>query len=110
LDYLAAGNEDKLAVFNGFMKTLGSIQSNNMRDSTWFFTEAHKMTKAYLGATGAPAPAAAPPPVNRAVNRAALPPTLARAPMAARRAPPAPPERPVGDPGADSEPRKPGGR
>jgi biopolymer transport protein ExbD len=80
LDYLAAGNEDKLAVFNGFMKTLGGIQANSNRDSTWFFTEAHKMTKAYLGATAAPPP---PPAASRAVNRAALPPTLARAPMAA---------------------------
>lgn len=74
LDYL--GKPALLAAFNTHLRALGSDEKNAKRDSAWFLSEAHKLTKADLGIK---TPAKN---VPRGVDNAEIPPTLRGVPPA----------------------------
>lgn len=83
LDY--RGKPALLAAYNVNLKALAAKPENEAKSAKWFLREAHKMTKADLGITAAPAPAAAKPvtaQAARGVDRNAIPPTLSRTPPA----------------------------
>ena len=75
LDYMA--KPALLAAFSTHLRALGGDEKNAKRDSAWFLSEAHKLTKADLGIT---TPAKN---TSRGVDIAEIPPTLRGVPPAA---------------------------
>jgi len=84
LDY--RGKPALLAAFNTHLKVLGAAPENETKDAAWFLTEAHKLTKADIGFTKAPAPTPSPAPAPaakpRGVDMTQIPPTLSNVPPA----------------------------
>ena len=78
LDY--KNNPALLAAYNVHLKALGTDEKNDRRDSAWFLTEAHRLTKESLGIAGARPRASTP---SSGVDIADLPPTLRNVPVAA---------------------------
>lgn len=78
LDY--KNNPALLAAYNVHLKALGADEKNERRDSPWFLTEAHRLTKESLGLTTL---RKSPQESRSGVDIAELPPTLRGVPVAA---------------------------
>lgn len=78
LDY--KNNPALLAAYNVHLKALGTDEKNDRRDSAWFLTEAHRLTKESLGIAGFKPRTSTP---SSGVDIADLPPTLRNVPVAA---------------------------